>query len=522
MTDPASQKTDYPDSGAAGSISAAAEAMQQNDPSIRQTAHRAVSAKAPSSETRKQTESSAYTMPLDEITKTDMDLAIGRGHGGERPLDPNDGTHTNDKQSHVSNENFLREHVFKAQHDAALLLNFLSERKQGSFAAGTPNLQGCIGWTLEDLLGSLAMKPEAILRDSKKWAILLTAVDHLSDLARPATVESILVTRQYVGGTSIERQGATSVATRRRYWTWGLRLEYLLCAILGIAAVIFTMTLLHHVWYGQMILKKIDALNEERSALYTSYAQAFQGGVNKAHSCNDPPGGSIMDPVQNGICASFSDLDKKSDLTYLQLEVWNKKSQNYAFMLFYKDDPIENIAHDEALLKVEKEKPRRHFSDSNISESVVEIIFLSKDIIKDWGRTELRAEMMISGISNYVIPPALGLIGAIVFVFRRMSSHLDEWTLDSREPFLIILRPVLGLMLGGLTSLIFESQGFATQHFNISVGLLAFLGGYSVQFIFDLLDGIISRTTGSLARQQRRLPVPTAQVNAGNELTAEK
>lgn len=94
-----------------------------------------------------------------------------------------------------------------------------------------------------------------------------------------------------------------------------------------------------------------------------------------------------------------------------------------------------------------------------------------------------------------------------MFVFRRLSTHLDEWTLEGRERILILLRPMLGLILGGLVSLIFEARGSDVGDFKFSLGFLAFVGGYSVQYIFDLLDGFVMRTTKSDAAKATRSPL---------------
>jgi len=102
---------------------------------------------------------------------------------------------------------------------------------------------------------------------------------------------------------------------------------------------------------------------------------------------------------------------------------------------------------------------------------------------------------MLAGMSNYGIPTLLGFIGAVIFVFRRLATHLEEWTLDSRERILVWLRPMLGLIFGGLASLIFEPGSSDIGDLKLSLGLLAFVGGYSVQYIFDLLDGFVMRAT---------------------------
>lgn len=400
-----------------------------------------------------------------------------------------------DNASMLAEGDVLLEEIEKARLDAVLLLNFVSERKEPSYQEGPGARNGCASWTTEELLAILRRTPAEIHARPKDWAVLLAAVDQLADIARPATVESIRFTRAYVDGGGDVRDDAPGRLSRARRARWLKRMYIVLCA-LGLLAVFGAMLLLHHVFTGRLILQRLTELASAQTTIHLLTAQAFpevnpqppEGNTEKPSCGNKSPGRSAM---QNGVCDRATDLARKRQLTYLQLEVWNRTADRFFLIpnLVFRPS-IDQIMSDEAALLYRNLDPSPPGGDAT-----QDLQKLVRQLTSDWDRTELRTEAMLAGMSNYGIPTLLGFIGAVIFVFRRLATHLEEWTLDSRERILVWLRPMLGLVFGGLASLIFEPGSSDVGDLKLSLGLLAFVGGYSVQYIFDLLDGFVMRAT---------------------------
>jgi len=106
--------------------------------------------------------------------------------------------------------------------------------------------------------------------------------------------------------------------------------------------------------------------------------------------------------------------------------------------------------------------------------------------------TELSAKISIQNLSNYYIPLCLGLVGACVRIIRRLDACLENHTLNPNDAMRAFLRIFLGAMLGALICLIFDNGSVEINNLKLSLGFLAFLAGYSVQWVFDLLDQIIA------------------------------
>lgn len=389
-----------------------------------------------------------------------------------------------DNASMLAEGDVLLEEIEKARLDAVLLLNFVSERKEPSYQEGPGARNGCASWTTEELLAILRRTPAEIHARPKDWAVLLAAIDQLADIARPATVESIRFTRAYVDGGGDVRDEAPGKLSRARRVKWLKRMYIVLCA-LGLLAVFGAMLLLHHVFTGRLILQRLTELASAQTTIHLLTAQAFPEVNPQLPEVNPQPseGNTERSPcderspalsaMQNGVCDRVTDLARKRQLTYLQLEVWNRTADRFFLIpnLVFRPS-IDQIMRDEAVLLHRKPDSSRPGGDA-----MQDLQKLVKQLTSDWDRTELRTEAMLAGMSNYGIPTLLGFIGAVIFVFRRLATHLEEWTLDSRERILVWLRPMLGLIFGGLASLIFEPRSSDVGDLKLSLGLLAFVGG---------------------------------------------
>lgn len=409
-------------------------------------------------------------------------------------------------------------HVRQAQKDSALLLDFLSGRKARcleELAKDQPPEPS----KLNQLLDILQKTPEEIHQGTKDWVHLLNMRDLLAHKAAPATVESIRVTQCYVG------HAAPDVERRHRHIARWLKGFYLTLTGLAFGIALLAMSLLYYADNGERILATLDGLRTEHAAVRTQAAQVFQD--QKPVSCGDTKG-AVFSRAQLAACEGIDDLHRRMNLTYLQLETWNRVTEPFDPLYMLVMPAIHKVLENEGRKRMrDPVKPANGQSTASaidcsspcVRSPCLVIVAaptpcvgsslavadngagnpnpvpdeIMQNVTSDWNRTELRTRLVLDGLGNYLIPTLLGFVGAAVFVFRRYWTLLEESTLDGRERFLIFFRPMLGMIIGGFASLFINGVVPGDDGFRIAPGLFAFLSGYSVQFFFDLLDGFIAR-----------------------------
>lgn len=425
--------------------------------------------------------------------------------------------------------------IEKVQHDALLLLEFLSGRKERAFFSDAGAATG-----IDALIKNIQEPAADLAKDSARFGALLQAVDKMASLASPATVDSIRFTREYIarsgggggGGPPNQPPGAAGGGGGRGPTNGKevgrLRLFYIVVGVAAALAVALTVMLLNQSLRGQMILEKLASLDEGRTAVYADYAkQTSADGTllsldQFCQKTSEPPQQSVGAPCTGGaatgtpggqtrapeptpaapaapppaistdpagarnaarlallsLCGVKSDLERKLDLTYLQLSDWNITTDR-----MYHPFPVPNWIRPDAEDLIQQEA-RRRFGNPERQEGERSLLTAA------WNSTELRAQTMLASMMLYWAPAQLGFIGAVVYLFRRLHSHLQDFTLDPRELILASTRVALGIMLGGLAPLLFQADANGATEYSLSLGLLAFLTGFSVQVVFDRLDAL--------------------------------
>ncbi|HEV7368145.1 hypothetical protein [Arenibaculum sp.] len=440
----------------------------------------------------------------------------------------------------------LLQAVSAMQKDALLLLSFVSERKERAFGSDR-----AAPWTKDEFLESLRATPQELVRDTALWKALLEAVDGLASTVRPATVGSIRFTRMFVergsykAGYQKPGHDRDNADDRIRQGVRNLLGAYWILGFVGVAMVLATVMILIHVLSGEAVLQRIEQLSVEQAALDPMLARAAAdrvgargflcsgsaGNVAGAASEDAEPRGrvaaSMVSSQETGaadgdlrpnassreetiraLCERQWDMKRKMAITYLQLGEWNAATERMSNVLLVPwiirpdvqrllDDYIAEggggvfMVSSAATASTVGEPSATKVSTTELRISDRSSVFA--DLQGAWKRTELRSRIKLDSLTSYVIPGLLGFIGACVFVFRNLHRHLEAWTLEPRELLLAATRVVLGAMLGGLVSLLFMAGGDADPGFEFSLGLLAFITGYAVQFVFDKLDGIVNR-----------------------------
>ena len=74
-----------------------------------------------------------------------------------------------------------------------------------------------------------------------------------------------------------------------------------------------------------------------------------------------------------------------------------------------------------------------------------------------WGSSEFRASVNMAGLTGFVLPMLLGLLGAFTYVYRNIEGKIRGARLSSGDGAHATLRILLGMMLGGLLGVIWTN-----------------------------------------------------------------
>lgn len=89
-------------------------------------------------------------------------------------------------------------------------------------------------------------------------------------------------------------------------------------------------------------------------------------------------------------------------------------------------------------------------------------------------------------------PFMYGAFGASVFLLRQAETQLRERTFDPRRLPEFRNRLVLGTLSGGAMVLLYSSGGITETDIKITEAALGFIGGYSIDLLFSLLDRVVN------------------------------
>ncbi|MFO1039549.1 MAG: hypothetical protein U1E45_22110 [Geminicoccaceae bacterium] len=172
---------------------------------------------------------------------------------------------------------------------------------------------------------------------------------------------------------------------------------------------------------------------------------------------------------------------------------------NKVLMLFTTIDKYISPGDDFAELQGEINRPCASQGDMFFSET--DISSLKRKVLT-WSFGSNKAFMVLNGskeirafLSQFVLPFAFGLLGAIASVVRSLSISVDSVTYVSSNRVLYLLRIPLGALAGATVGLLFEERSLATIAGLTTLGI-AFAVGYAVEVFFAALDGLIGRLVG--------------------------
>ncbi len=354
---------------------------------------------------------------------------------------------------------------------------------------------------------------------SEDIAFLVGARDFLAGLARPATVESILITGEFVRATTGGRlaaamralagqraaPGATpgaALAWHERCRGFGQRLAFhvSLSKAFALVLVIATVLLSIQALVGRGLLVELGrqqaffgllAADIERAA--EADAPVFltiAGAGRETPVLPAPPHvrrycDYIVPPATAGERPRFATRQQ-------QMLCDRYDGVNRAFITLYGE--IRRWSGSVFVLAP--------FFGARVAEKVPgdwDLALLQQLRIEEAG-----AEVRLRAIAEYLLPCLYAALGALAAVMRHVARRTAESTLDFSDRGLISRSLVLGVLFGAVIGLFASQIGLAERAAegagqaaaSLTPAALALLAGYSVTRVFEFFDGLAMRVFG--------------------------
>ncbi|MFL5161895.1 MAG: hypothetical protein ACJ8CZ_05535 [Microvirga sp.] len=326
----------------------------------------------------------------------------------------------------------------------------------------------------------LVIAPEIIARDGQLLGQLYESLAVLTDLAAPADVKSISLTRAFVWGDDEDLPGETRSEARWLIrWARG-------SAVFGVLVFLATIVLLVHVDRGRRAVQQLEQIRTEYQAVANSLgvaraASSAPGGA-ADYDCPEPAappaahGPSAPAEASRGsqarlLCAQMSDALSRMKVVRQELRTWNVISGRLAYV-----SPITWLA------------PREPGRPTGLSE-------------EEWESSEVRTLILLAALTGFVMPMLLGLLGACVYVVREIDQQIQASTLEARESIHGSLRMLLGATLGGLLGVMWTAdQPVRLEGVSLTLGALAFFVGFSVEIVFRLVDTLVRAVADRISK----------------------
>jgi hypothetical protein len=288
-------------------------------------------------------------------------------------------------------------------------------------------------------------------------------------LIQPVTINSLLATiEQPINSPTLWQKlikqkikPALAHSAVKLYTTFAL-LSMAVMLILQIYSVIGT-TLLKSIEKASIRMKEIEVQVSDLSLIDKS--------TNKRTS------------LQIGILQSeFEELENEKNSSIKLLESWH----NLEFLRFRKDTPETQI-----------EQGGIASGDMMMMPGQNPAYMERVDVLQSANNTNLI-------LNIYILPLLYGLLGGFAFVLRNLTTEIEKMLFSHESRINYTLRINLGALLGLIVGLFWGDRSELSQSFiaNLSPLAVAFLAGYSVEFIFKLFDNIISTILKTNLKQE--------------------
>jgi hypothetical protein len=316
-------------------------------------------------------------------------------------------------------------------------------------------------------LALLDKSPAEIAGDPILLCALYESLAALSRRAEPATSMSILLTCAFLDLDWAEAMRPQVRRQRRNLARWIVAIS-----ALGLLIFCIAIGLLIHVDRGRRSVEQFEQVSSQYAAALAALEQATArdpSGEDAVSRCQAAAANTLpaLPAGAAAPCRLLRAARRRLDVARVELRDWNQLS-------------------DRLLRPWWQPLPRSDPPDAaDLSES-------------EWGSSELRTSARLAGLSGFVLPILLGLLGACTYVYRDFDRQVRTWTLHQGAGVHGSLRILLGAILGGLLGVVWTSgQPIQVEGVTLSLGALAFFVGFAVEIVFRILDmaiaGVASR-----------------------------
>ncbi len=280
------------------------------------------------------------------------------------------------------------------------------------------------------------------------------AYQKVAQLIKPASVESLLTTIEY----PIEnRNFFQKIFGRTQQISPAHRAVKSYRTITYISVAILLLLQIYSV-IGSTLLRKIEQATQRMKniELKISDLSLIDKSANQRTS------------IQIGILQSeFDELESEKNSSIELLKYWQKLE---FLPFFWADDS--KVENDEA----------QNFGPGNNPIYVDRV-----NIIQSANNTHII-------LNSYILPLLYGLLGALAFVLRYLPGEIKTMQFSKESNINYTLRVTLGALLGLIVGLFWGDSNSVNTVFiaNLPPLAVAFLSGYSVEFIFKLFDMLIN------------------------------
>jgi hypothetical protein len=282
----------------------------------------------------------------------------------------------------------------------------------------------------------------------------------LSRMVAPADVNTIRLTAAFLRKDSVDPVPLFVEGQAKRLRRWAAWV-----AGVGFAIFALTIVLLIYVDRGRRSVQQLEQLQTAQNELVLRLGSDRHG---KSGACDGTSGEPDPIAAEAQGCAQLRALLIKRAIVEAELATWNSASVRLSMI-----SPVN-------WLSTTQRAP--------VGVSTAE-----------WATASIRTSEMISGISGFVLPMLLGLLGSFAYVYRNLDRQLSTATLEPSDMLRGLLRIGLGAILGGLLGVLWTNgQQIQLEGVTLSLCAVAFLVGFSVEIVFQTLEAIIAGVASKL------------------------
>jgi hypothetical protein len=370
-------------------------------------------------------------------------------------------------------------------------------------------------------------------------AFLIAARDFLATLARPATVESIRITSQYVRAIPLaataealrrglarlfgrRRTGAAAAAgmagsATRRSTAFGCRLavQVRLWHLGTLALVSATLLLSIYALIGRGLVREVGATDAKFAALAADMDLAEQADAPVftliAGGGGDLPGAVPTQQVRR-YCEGVREAVERRGATEVKVVYFATRKQQrlcdrhdgYNKALWQLFDRLDNwrSRFPGNYFPVTSRCPAGQVPEPEggcISPAAIgERAELS--VLQRLRLEVVAAQVVLQAITEYLLPCLYAILGALAAALGNMARKAEDATLSFSDGGVIFRTLVLGVLFGAVIGLFSSQLGPSGEEGSVGGSLtpaaLSLLAGYSVAQVFQFFDGLSLRVFG--------------------------